>query len=543
MTEDMNGPTLSAISGPTDDFWFAPVSRKTAAGVRVNEWNALCYAPVWAATNFYCSCASLPLNIIRRNDKTPLKIKESSVVRCLRWKANSEMESGNFLRLMWQWQVNWGNADAEIVRNDFTGEIQELIPLEPWKTTLKRNERTQELQWVYTSDDGVERKLSQEQVFHVPNAITHDGLVGRGTIAAAREAIGLGKATEQYGAGYFGGDGVPQLLIKHPGVMQTEARRAFHDEWKSLYGGPDRHRVALLQGGAEPFPLTISAEDSQFVESREANARTLAMWYGTPPRLIGLAATGPSEDDFLLFLKARGYACFDAWERAINTQLLTEEDADEFQAKYNLNALLRGDSTSRGNWHRTMFQIGAVNRNEIRETEDMPNVEGGDTFLIQGAMVALDEDGKPESEFAGNTPNGPKSLDPNGGATDPNAITTAIRKAIANDLSRMASREAKVAMDSAKHPAEFVSKVDSFYQTHTTFLAGHLAPHFEALSCCGVTMSAGEFSAQWCSAGKEAVLSASGTATPETLESSVRSAVESSVWTDRPVTAIRTLEH
>jgi HK97 family phage portal protein len=529
-------------TGPTDDFWFAPVGRKTASGIRVNETNALCYAPVWAATNVYCSCGSLPLNIIRREDKTSLRISESGIVRCLRWKANREMEAGNFLRLMWQWQVNWGNADAEIVRNDITGEIQELLPLEPWKTTLRRNMRTGELQWIYT-DEGVERVLTQDRVFHVPNPITHDGLVGRGTIAVARETIGLGKATEQYGAGYFGGDGVPQLLIKHPGVMQPEARRSFHDEWRELYGGQDRHRVALLQGGAEPFPLTISAEDSQFVESREANARDVAMWYGMPPRLIGLSATGPSEDDFLLFLKTRGSSFFAAWEGAINTQLLTEDEADEFQAKYNLNALLRGDSTSRGNWYRTMFQIGSISRNEIRQTEDMPYVEGGDTFLIQGAMVALDEDGKPESEFAGNTPAAPKSLDPNGGAPDPESIATAIRKAIANDLSRMASREAKVAMDSAKHPEEFVGKVDAFYSTHATFLVGHLTPHFEALSFCGVTMSANEFSAQWCSAGKEVVLSASGTATPETLESSVRSAVESSVWTDRPVTAIRTLEH
>jgi len=537
---DIDSRAAVSAVGPTDDFWFNPVARKTAAGVNVNEWNALGYAPVWAATNVYCSCGSLPLNIIRRDDKTSLRISDSGVVRCLKWKANREMEAGNFLRVMWQWMVNWGNADAEIVRNDRTDEIQELIPLEPWRTTLRRNERTQELEWIYQQEDGKERFLRQEQVFHVPNIIA-DGIVGRGTISAARETIGLGKATEAYGAGYFGGDGIPQLLIKHPGVMQPEARRSFHDEWRELYGGPNRHRVALLQGGAEPFPLTISAEDSQFVQSREANAREIAMWYGMPPRLLGLSATGPSEDDFLLFIKTRGAAYFAAWEGAINTQLLTEEEADVYQAKYNLNALLRGDSNSRANLHRTMFQIAAINRNEIRDTEDLPRVDGGDTFLVQGAMVALDEDGEPKSEFAGNTA-APKSVDPNGGTPDANAVRSAIQRAISNDLSRMATREAKVAMDSAKHPEEFVGKVDAFYQTHSTFLVGHLSPHFEVLSQCGVTLSAAEFSAQWCDAGKEAVLSASGTATPANLESIVKSAVESSAWTDRPFTAIRTLE-
>jgi HK97 family phage portal protein len=540
-------PMLSAVAGPADDFWYMPTTRKTAAGVSVTEWNALCYAPVWAATNVYTSCGSLPLNLIRREDKSPLKIKESSVVRCLKYKANREMESGNFLRLMWQWQVNWGNADAEIVRNDWTGEIAELIPLEPWRTTLRRNKRTGDLEWVYREESGEERTLTQDRVFHVANTITHDGLVGRGNISVARETIGLGKATEQYGSGYFGGDGVPQLIIKTQGVMQPEARRSFHDEWENLYGGgagAKRKRVALLQGGAEPFPIQINAEDAQFVESREANARDVAMWYGLPPRMLGLSATGPSEDDFILFLKVRGYAYFAAWEGAINSQLLTEDEADEYQAKYNLNALLAGDSNARANLHRTLFQIAAKNRNEIRDNEDLPRVDGGDTFLVQGAMVALDEDGEPKSDFAGNTPGAPKSVDPNGGTPDPDtkAIAAAVRKAIHNDLTRAASREAKVAMDSAKHPSEFVGKVDAFFDQQAAWISGQLSPHFEALSQCGVPMNATQFATQWCMDGKEAVLSASGSATATTLESSVRSAVESSTWLDRPRQALLSLE-
>ena len=40
---------------------------------------------------------------------------------------------------------------------------------------------------------------------------------------------------------------------------------------------------------------------------------------------------------------------------------------------------LRGDFTSRANWYEKMRLIGVYSPNDIRQHEDLPDVEGGDS--------------------------------------------------------------------------------------------------------------------------------------------------------------------
>lgn len=42
-------------------------------------------------------------------------------------------------------------------------------------------------------------------------------------------------------------------------------------------------------------------------------------------------------------------------------------------------AYLRGDSSSRGSWYKTMREIGAYSVNDILAYEDLPDVPGGDS--------------------------------------------------------------------------------------------------------------------------------------------------------------------
>jgi hypothetical protein len=50
---------------------------------------------------------------------------------------------------------------------------------------------------------------------------------------------------------------------------------------------------------------------------------------------------------------------------------------------------MRGDAKSRSDFYRTMWSIGVMSHNEIREKEDLDPVEGGDEFFVPLNMVPL----------------------------------------------------------------------------------------------------------------------------------------------------------
>ena len=54
-----------------------------------------------------------------------------------------------------------------------------------------------------------------------------------------------------------------------------------------------------------------------------------------------------------------------------------------------MEGLLRGDSAARAAFYQTMTQIGAMTINEVRQRENLPGVEGGDTPRMQSQNIPI----------------------------------------------------------------------------------------------------------------------------------------------------------
>lgn len=385
---------------------------KPAAGVEVNESIALTYSAVWAATRIMCLGGCLPLNVYDGTDveiggmlrEGKRRAKGHTLSRKFAGEARPGMPFGNLRRLLWADQVNWGNGLARKIL-DYEGQVDSLWRLEPWHVTPAWTDSG--FVWRYSLPGRAPEDLKPSEVFHVPNIHTIDGVVGIGTIRAAREAISAGLATEKYGANFFGGDGIPRIVVESPGKMfaNDDARRTFREEWRDIHGDASASRVATLQMGAKANAISIAPEDSQFLQTREFGVEEIARFYGIFPhllqRMIGTTMNNVEQlpIDLVKFTLAQ---YFDIWEGAINTQLLPEQDRERYYAKHNLNGLLRGDSAAQIAFIKESIDAGVMTRNEGRLYLDLEPVSGGDVFLVQGATVPLDENGFPVSEFAGN---------------------------------------------------------------------------------------------------------------------------------------------
>lgn len=79
-----------------------------------------------------------------------------------------------------------------------------------------------------------------------------------------------------------------------------------------------------------------------------------------------------------------------AWEQEANTKLFSERNktaSAPFYTKININGLLRGDTTAQMEMIRTMVTLGIFNQNDVLGLMDMPKVDDGDDYYIQGAMI------------------------------------------------------------------------------------------------------------------------------------------------------------
>lgn len=373
----------------------------TTAGKNVNEMSAMQMTAVYSCVRILSEAvAGLPLQLYRYNDNGGReRALDHPLYRLLHDEPNPEMTSFVFRETLMSHLLLWGNAYAQIVRNG-RGDVLGLYPLMPNKMKVDRdNKGNLYYEYSRTSEDsntlGKQQKviLRPSDVLHIPG-LGFDGLVGYSPIAMAKNAIGLALATEEYGAKFFANGAAPGGVLEHPGVVKDPQK--IRDSWNSAFqGSANAHKVVVLEENMKYQPIGISPEQAQFLETRKFQINEIARIFRVPPHMVGdleKSSFSNIEQQSLEFVKYTLDPWVVRWEQSMTRVLLLDSEKPRYFIKFNLDGLLRGDYQSRMNGYAIGRQNGWMSANDIRELENLdliPDEEGGNLYLINGAMTKL----------------------------------------------------------------------------------------------------------------------------------------------------------
>ncbi|HBC7457659.1 MULTISPECIES: phage portal protein [Proteus] len=280
------------------------------------------------------------------------------------------------------------------------GEVVELLPLDPSCVTPKLNNQW-EPEYQVTFPNGKSETLTQQEIWHV-RIFTLDGLVGLSPIAYARQAIGLGLATEEHGARLFGNGAVTS------GVLQTEQElsdlafdRLKRDFEENHQGLTNAHKPLILEMGLKWQQISLSAEDAQFLETRKFQLEEICRIFRVPLHMVqntDRATFNNIENLGIGFINYSLVPYLIRIEQRINAGLVKASKQGTFYAKFNTGALLRGDMKSRFEAYSTGINWGIYSPNECRELEELNPREGGDIYLTPMNMTTKPETQKQEEK-------------------------------------------------------------------------------------------------------------------------------------------------
>ena len=381
-------------------FLFGP----TTSGKTVNERTAMQTTAVYACVRILAEAiASLPLSVYQTTGLGKEKALTHNLYHLLHDEPNSEMTSFVFRETLMSHLLLWGNAYAQIIR-DQNGKVLSLYPLLPNKMSVNRDSRGN-IYYVYTRDSDEtpslagygEFYLSDHEVLHIPG-LGFDGLIGYSPIAMAKNAIGMSLATEEYGASFFANGATPGGVLEHPGIVKDPQR--VRESWNSVYQGTkNAHKVAVLEEGMKYQSIAISPEQAQFLETRKFQINEIARIFRVPPHMVGdleKSSFSNIEQQSLEFVKYTLDPWVTRWEQAMQKALLLPGEKSQYSIKFNVDGLLRGDYQSRMNGYAIARQNGWMSANDIRELENMNLIspeEGGDIYMVNGNMLKLKDVG------------------------------------------------------------------------------------------------------------------------------------------------------
>ena len=378
---------------------------RTTSGKPVNERTAMQTTAVYACVRILAEAvASLPLHVYEYQDDGGKKlVHDHPLYYLLHDEPNPEMTSFVFRETLMSHLLIWGNAYAQIIR-DGAGRVLGLYPLLPDKMDVQRDDKGN-IYYVYSrnSDENPMFKeygnirLKAEDVLHIPG-LGFDGLIGSSPIAMAQNAVGMTLACEEYGASFFANGANPGGVLEHPGVLKDPSK--VRESWNSVYRGvSNAHKIAVLEEGMKYQQIGIPPEEAQFLETRKFQVNEIARLYRIPPHMVGdldKSSFSNIEQQSLEFVKYTLDPWVIRWEQSLQRSLLLPGEKGKYFIKLNVDGLLRGDYQSRMNGYAVGRQNGWFSANDIREMENMnpiPDEEGGNLYLINGAMTKLADAG------------------------------------------------------------------------------------------------------------------------------------------------------
>lgn len=313
--------------------------------------------------------ASLPLSVYRRTDAGRDKATDHPLYRVLHDQPNERQSALEFRELMTANMLLRGNAFARIVRGS-DGQVRQLLPIHPDRTRVLdlANGR---LGYEISTTTGTER-LTQDEVFHLRHR-SDDGIVGISPIARSAATIELALAERDHGVTTFQNGSKLLGLLKYPGKLNAEQRQAAQRSWQAYKGGS----TPILEGGMDFQVVSMTLEDSEWIEARKLSVIEVCRLFRVPPVIIQSMESANYSNSVELarqFVTLTLQRHLKAWEQAISRQLLTEAGRRTYFAEHGVEGLLRGDSTARASFYHSAISDGWMTIAEVRQLENMPKL-------------------------------------------------------------------------------------------------------------------------------------------------------------------------
>lgn len=344
----------------------------------VSEASALRVSAVFACVRLLAdSIAMLPISLYEKVSGKNIVAEDDPLHYVLTIRPNSWQTPYEFWRTAMTHVLLRGNFYAK--KNMWRGKVSDLIPLNPTRMTVEQDDDG-ELTYKYQTRDGAPLRYRQKDIFHL-RALSVDGVRGLSVLEAARNSVGVSIKTEEHAAMLFSNGVRPSGVLMCEEELSQEAYERMRTDFTNHYSGSENNaKPMILESGLKWQQMSMSAEDSQFIDQRKYSVAEIARFFGVPPHAIGDLDRGTSwgsgieQQNVAFLIHTLGPYLVNIQQTCVR-DLVPASDQTKFVVKFDTSLLTRPDFGTRQTGYQIMKRNGVVNANEWRKAEGLEPIE------------------------------------------------------------------------------------------------------------------------------------------------------------------------
>lgn len=361
--------------------WLSDILGNTATPVPVTAKSSLGLAAYWRCVNLISqSIACMPIKYYTGDNNTQTNINPA--ILALR-NPHSNLTSFTYNEILIGSALIYGNGYAYIYRSQ--GKI-ELTPL-----------HTPDVEPFIYDDElfyqvkGIKTAIPSSDMIHL-RGFGLDLKEGLSALDYHRQTLGLALSSQKESINFYAKGAKIDGVIEMPGAANQVLKDNIQKEFEKKYSGVNAtSHTPIIDAGMKYTPIGMSASDAKYIESNSFSANEIATIFGVPAPMINQLERATHANIEQLSIDFVRY-CLMPWvskleQEYYNKLLSTREQKGYF--KFNVNSLMRGDSKTRAEFYRIMYNTSAMTINEIRALEELDKVEGGDEVMLPLNMIPM----------------------------------------------------------------------------------------------------------------------------------------------------------
>lgn len=378
-----------------------------ASGEVVSKEQALRVAAVWSCVRVLSeTIASLPISLYERDENNQKKVKSDNPLNALISQQPSPLFNSFmfFERIMVDLSLD-GNSYAYIERNNGGFPIG-LHPIKCNDVDVFISPKGRGVYYEIKQSDSENTypkvgRVNGIDMIHIKGLSTN-GIQGKSPIQMAAETLGIALALDKHAGAYFKNGSQLGGILKHPGTLKPETAKRLRESWSNNYSGTSNTgKTAILEEGMDFQARTIPNNQAQFIESRQYQISDICRIFRVPNHLVNdlsNATYSNIEAQQIDFVVHTITPWIKRIESELNAKLVPFKKRGTEYFKFNLTAILRGDSKARADYYRTLVNIGVMSPDEVRKLEDLNSVGGAsEDYYMQSNMLPINRLGESTS--------------------------------------------------------------------------------------------------------------------------------------------------
>ena len=370
---------------PVTDTWQLLESlvrgNQTASGATVNAETAQTLPALYCAVSTIAEAiATLPLHVYKKTGDDRERASSHPAEKLLNLAPNEYQTPYDFKLALMRSVLLRGNGYAK-VEFEKTGKPKSLHLLHPDSIQVKRL-ASGRLGYLVTNAKGNQDSLLQEEVIHV-RYHSDDGIMGKSPVTVCRESIGLGLAQNEHGATQLRNGVRPSGVLEYDKFLNEKQVKGMADSIDKQHSGSGGGKTLVLEGGMKWKSVSLSNQDSQWLDSRNFTVADIARMFKISPIYLmdySNATYSNHSEASRAFLSQSLRPWLSNLEQSFSTKLISSRNQGNVFVEFQTADALRATTVERYEVYDIGIRNGLLSPNECRRKENMPSRDGGDDY-------------------------------------------------------------------------------------------------------------------------------------------------------------------